>query len=77
MTDSRGCRLPDRANAAVMHDGGGARKQPGERRIVDVDHIGWQIARHLLYLASDESANLNGHALVVDWGGLATSTFPF
>ena len=35
-----------------------------------------QVARHMLFLASDESTNINGAAQVVDFCGLARSTFP-
>ena len=34
------------------------------------------VARHMLFLASDESANMNGAAQVVDFGSLARSTLP-
>jgi dihydroanticapsin dehydrogenase len=34
------------------------------------------VARHMLFLASDESANMNGAAQIVDFGSLARSTLP-
>jgi dihydroanticapsin dehydrogenase len=39
-------------------------------------HTPESIADKLLFLASDESAGINGESLVIDFGGLAKSTFP-
>jgi dihydroanticapsin dehydrogenase len=39
-------------------------------------HTAESVAEKLLFLASDESAGINGESLVVDFGGLAKSTFP-
>ena len=39
-------------------------------------HTPESIAEKLLFLASDESAGISGTSLVVDFGGLAKSTFP-
>jgi NAD(P)-dependent dehydrogenase (short-subunit alcohol dehydrogenase family) len=39
-------------------------------------HTPESIAEKLLFLASDASAGISGASLVVDFGGLATSTFP-
>lgn len=39
-------------------------------------HTADSIAEKLLFLASDESAGVRGASLVVDFGGLAKSTFP-
>jgi dihydroanticapsin dehydrogenase len=43
---------------------------------MDQLHTADQIAGHILFLASDEAATINGAALVEDFGGLAKSTFP-
>ena len=43
---------------------------------LDEVHQPEQIARHLLYLASDDAVGINGAALIVDFGGMAKSTFP-
>jgi dihydroanticapsin dehydrogenase len=39
-------------------------------------HTAESIAEKLLFLASDEAAGINGESLVVDFAGLAKSTFP-
>jgi dihydroanticapsin dehydrogenase len=39
-------------------------------------HTPESIAEKLLFLASDASAGINGASLVIDFGGLAKSTFP-
>jgi dihydroanticapsin dehydrogenase len=39
-------------------------------------HTAESIAEKLLFLASDESAGISGTSLVIDFGGLARSTFP-
>ena len=39
-------------------------------------HSADSIAEKLLFLASEESAGVNGTSLIVDFGGLAKSTFP-
>jgi dihydroanticapsin dehydrogenase len=39
-------------------------------------HTAESIAEKLLFLASDEAAGVNGTSLVVDFAGLAKSTFP-
>ena len=48
--------MADGADAAVMHDGGGAGEQPGKWRVGDVNHIGRQIARDLLGESRDDHA---------------------
>ena len=44
---------------------------------LDQVHRPEDVVNHLLFLASDEATNMNGAALMVDFGGLARSTFPF
>jgi len=39
-------------------------------------HSAESVAEKLLFLASDESAGISGESLVIDFGGLAKSTFP-
>ncbi len=39
-------------------------------------HSADQVAGHILFLASDESASINGTSLVADFGALARSNFP-
>jgi dihydroanticapsin dehydrogenase len=39
-------------------------------------HTADQIAGHILFLASDDAASINGSPLLADFGGVARSTFP-
>jgi NAD(P)-dependent dehydrogenase (short-subunit alcohol dehydrogenase family) len=52
----------------------------GDRDLADFGlpqvHTPESIAEKLLFLASDESAGISGTSLVIDFGGLARSTFP-
>ena len=39
-------------------------------------HTADQIAGHILFLASDDAASINGAPLLADFGGVARSSFP-
>ncbi|MDA1188828.1 MAG: glucose 1-dehydrogenase [Chloroflexi bacterium] len=72
------CVCPSIADTPMVRDYLGAK--PGESLTqYDIPDFNTpeQIAGHMLFLASDDSANMNGQSLVVDFGGLAKSTFPF
>jgi dihydroanticapsin dehydrogenase len=72
------CVCPSIADTPMVRSYLGAKPGDDLKKFgLDRVHSPDVIAGHMLFLASDESANMNGHALVIDFGGLAKSTFPF
>jgi NAD(P)-dependent dehydrogenase (short-subunit alcohol dehydrogenase family) len=70
------CVCPSVVDTPMVRDALGA----GDRDLSEFGlpqvHSADSIAEKLLFLASEESAGVNGTSLVVDFGGLAKSTFP-
>jgi NAD(P)-dependent dehydrogenase (short-subunit alcohol dehydrogenase family) len=70
------CVCPSVVDTPMARDALGAGDRDLSQLGLPQVHSADSIAEKLLFLASEESAGLNGTSLVVDFGGLAKSTFP-
>jgi len=72
------CVCPSVVDTPMVREVLGARPDQDLAELgIEPVHRAEDIAAHILFLASDEAATISGTSLLEDFGGLATSTFPF